>query len=313
MKEVVSHLSATYTDRLAEHYPDAIVSQLNQEWREAALLDQAGQTIEYVRINEGAGSKPVLYIPGFTEGIVAKAPFAVDLASRGLDVILPDQNRTSIIRNQVGKKDATYTQAANYLAVLEAEGLLSETNSVDTVTHSYGSLIFDEMIKIAKSKNLDCFDDSKVIMLAPAGLNDRESRIKLGSRFLKLNITEGRTPKDIGDDDGEMLKAGTANFRANMSRAVRECLELATRHIDEFNLMGSGIGSLAIVGYAEDVLFPSSLLESAVERLVNDGATWLNPVDLATNPPRSGRYATHNDEQFNPSRVAGSVAELLKL
>ncbi len=65
-----------------------------------------GESIEYVRLGEGRGddTERFLYVPGFTEGVIAKAPFALEFAKQGYDVIVPDQHRKGIVRNEKGKK-----------------------------------------------------------------------------------------------------------------------------------------------------------------------------------------------------------------
>src|SRR5690349_19536763 len=93
-------ISENYQGLLLEHYPAQIVAGIADNWKYADLQSPAGQSIPYVRLNEGA-SRPILYVPGFTEGIEAKAPFAADLASRGYDVLLPGQNRKKIMVDAV--------------------------------------------------------------------------------------------------------------------------------------------------------------------------------------------------------------------
>jgi len=175
-KNTFSH---NYQNTLLESYDPRIVDGMSPDrWLHADVPNRPGEKIAYIRLNEGASERPVIYIPGFTEGIIAKAPFAADLAQRGFDVILPDQNRKGITKDsQKIEQKATYSQALNYLAVIEAEKL----ESVDVVTHSYGSLIFDSMVRIADRNEQHFFDGSRVIMLAPGGFND-DTPTNLGLR-----------------------------------------------------------------------------------------------------------------------------------
>jgi len=309
-------LSTRYIERLAQRYPAEHIAELAYNWRLAELAHQPGKQIPYVRLNKGASeTPPVLYVPGFTEGIVAKAPFAAELAMNELDVILPDQNRRKVQRNPKGKKDATHAQALNYLSVLESEEL---TNSpVDVVTHSYGSLIFDDMHKVAETRGWTAFDKAVVIMLAPGGTNENETAWHLGRRFLAMIRSEGkRTPKDFPDEGGEMFKAGRRHALANPGRLAREVWELKTKHVDYERLVSSGLAHMAILGYAEDVLYPEDVYRSAIEKAVSAGVSYATPIELSEwsdGQPRMGIHATHNDEQFNPRRVANAVAEILQL
>ena len=303
-------LSESYERRLQQEYPTHIVSPLVYNWRQAPLLDQPGEHLPYVRLNQNNGTKPVLYVPGFTEGIVAKAAFGAELANLGHDVVLPDQNHKKILEDAVtGKKSATYSQAVNYLAALKAEKL----GGVDIITHSYGSLIFDAMTRIAAQKGLEHFQDSKVIMLAPAGFS-KESFFGLIRRLLVSMRSEGRgNPKEF--DEPDMLKAGIKNAFVNVPRALREGVELSRLQVDyEGLLRDRRIGSLCLVSYAADALYPEKVLEGEVSRAVKTGASWCVPIGqkVRFDPKTSKPHATHNDEQYNPYRVAGVAHQLLQ-
>ncbi|HKR81975.1 MAG TPA: alpha/beta hydrolase [Candidatus Saccharimonadales bacterium] len=298
-----------------------------QEIHYAPSTNQSDETIPYVRVGDAAGNRPVLYVPGFTAGIMAKLPVAVGMAKRkGVEVILPGQNRKEILKDGLsGKEDATYSQAVNMLDVLGDAGLGNRT--VDVMTHSYGSLIFEKMVQIADRRGLRCFQDSHVVMTAPAGLNNRENPFALGLRFAKGFRSEGPMHKDILKDGfdalgDEMFRAGQANVRANVPRALREAWELARRRLDIAALRRSGIGSLAILSFAQDDLFPARIAERTMAQAFADQPgienlapiVWATPVSLQGKPGepiRGGRDAGHNDDQFNPARVAGAVYQLM--
>lgn len=306
MPEAQPRVSDAYRDRLFAHYDPTLVDQL-LDWRHVGLPEDPGQAIAYARVNRGGSERPVVYIPGFTEGIIAKAPFAADLAGRDYDVILPDQNRHGILVNDsAGSKDATYSQAMNMLSVLDAEGI----EEADFVTHSYGSLVLDEMARQAQVMGRRHFAGSKMILLAPAGFNEQESLPRLAGRFGRSFIAESRTTKDF-PDDGDMFKEGLRNAFANPSRTAREVLELSRRLVDYKYL--ASLGQVAVVSYAEDRLYPYSVIEKRMVSAIKSGVSWSSPVSCAIDgrPHRSGRDASHNDEQFNPGRVAGAVAALL--
>ena len=284
-----------------------------------APLPSDTDAIPYLRVGPDTpparGSRPVLYVPGFTEGIVAKLPFAAELASRGVNVMLPDQSRAGILRDATSKKSATFTQASHMMAILENERLTKEPGSVDVVTHSYGSLVFDTMRVIAEARGQQCFDDSEVIMLAPAGLNPRESTFSLATRFTQMLLDETRTIKQFDDPNGEMFRAGLGHAVANVPRAVRECLELATRKVDldgPRGMLRSNIGHVTVLSFVDDVLFSDKIIEPTLNPILNSDAeaahklSWAAPVSLSEHGRMAG--ATHNDDQYHPLRVGRAVS-----
>lgn len=308
-----ARFSESYKEQLEELAGYDLASAVTDE-PHSAQIEGTEFTIEYVRLNAGADSRPVLYVPGFTEGIIAKAPFAAGLAHQGFDVTLPDQNRKKILADTLtDRKDATFSQAINYLSVLRAAEL-DAGGPVDVVTHSYGSMVFECMARIAKERSWRCFDDSNVVMLAPAGIV-KESPTGLGKRWLHMMIAENGTSKDF-QPSGEMLRAGAKNLAANVPRTIREAWELSSRRIDFKQLFAWGIGTMAALSYAEDPLYGSVALEPFMPEVMNEGVSWSEPHSLQLMPDgrvRGGKDASHNDEQFNPSRVVNAVAQILKL
>lgn len=227
-------------------------------------------------------------------------------------------------------------EAVNMMSVLRAEQLLQPNRRVDVITHSYGSLIFEEMYKIAARHGKRVFDDSEVIMLAPAGLNGKEHAASLGYRFLRMLHAETKIHKDFDDERGEMFAAAQGHTVANVPRAVFEGLELARRRLNLSYLLNSSIGRLTVMNYAEDTLFPDRLAQKRLASYLD--ATdmsapdmklqWAIPISTQQVPAaagsdkvsigygkelRLGADANHNDEQFNPSRVAGAVSQVLNL
>lgn len=315
MSEIL--FSESYANRLLEAYPSEVVNQLTdpEAIRSADLPHQDGETIEYVRLNAGEG-RPIVYVPGFTEGIVAKAPFAADMASRGFDITLPDQNRKAVLKDAVtGRRGAAYSQAKNYLSVMH-DAELTE-GGVDFVAHSYGALILNKMMAVEP----ESFEDSRVVMLAPAGFSN-ENPVGLGYRFAKMLLSERTSEKTFPDTDGEMFAAGSGHLKANVPRALYETLDLTKQTVDYEQILDATgrtegfAGRLAVVSYVQDKLYSQEALGPIMQKVVAAGGSWSVPVSLGY-----GRHsaegvdiegATHNDEQFNPSRVAGAVEQLLR-
>jgi len=305
--------SEIYREQLGRRYGNDVAMLFTEPdlWHRRIVHSEGDKVpvIPYVRPVLVRG-RPTLYVPGFTESIVAKAAFAAELAEHRVDVILPGQNRHKILHDADGKKNATETQARNYLSVLKSAN--PNRVPVNVITHSYGSLIFDAMHRLAEQNEENWFDDSKVIMLAPAGTNEDETLPSLGKRFVRSFLGEAKTPKEFPDDSKDMMKAGMRVLRSNVPRAVREVVALAHQRVDYDRLLSSNIAMLAIAGYAEDELYSHQVLETTIggRNLLDKGLVYFTPISLEQ-PLATGRGASHNDEQFNPSRVAGAVAELL--
>jgi hypothetical protein len=308
-------------DRLAGQFGPHIADQLNER-RFAPLPHQNDQAVPYVRVfpplevNDDLG-KPVIYIPGFTEGEVAKAPFAAALAQRGATVLLPGQNRAKIVADAIEGKDATFAQACSMMSVIKHEGLAD--GGFDVVTHSYGSLIFGAMTKVADREGLRTFEGARVIALAPAGLNPKEAPLRLGLRFARSNLAEFRLKEqEFLDVDGSMLKASIANFSANILRGWNEVRDLYRNRLDIPDLFRSAkIGTLALVAYAHDATFPYKIIDHSVNNALDRGLPVSYVTPYASKPNFNGtimgrREATHNDEQFQPTRVANTVMQLLR-
>lgn len=304
--------SQTYQEQLRAAYPAATVDQITGQWRSADLPEQPGETIPYVRVNQGASARPALFVPGFGEGIVNKAPFAAELAQHGVDLILPGQNRRSILRDASGHRQAAAAQARNLEAIIAAEGL--ENGPLDFVSHSYGSLVLESMVERASQRGSETLADSTAIMLAPAGLGD-ERLPWLGWRWLKMLRSESKKEsQDFPDHTGETMRASALTLLSNVPRTVVEIKELVRHQIAVENL-AARVGQLLIVSYAEDALFPDGFIYERASRAVEAGAAWLVPIDPAVRSDgssRLGRGAVHDDEQFNPSRVAGAILPFLK-
>lgn len=294
--------------------PDEIVDQL-ANWRFTESDVCPREHIPYVRVGR-TSDRPVLFVPGFTEGIIAKAPLALVMAMLGRDIILPGQNRKSIWRDGTsGRPDATGTQAKNMANVLRA-AVTESDRQVDVVTHSYGSLIFDRMVQHAVVKGQDMFERSNVVMLAPAGFNANETPAKLARRFVAMLLQEAGSEKDFNATPA-MLRAGITTVGANIPRALAEVKHLASERVDTSALLQS-IGSLCVLVYGEDVLYSQELLAHAMDDVVAAGGAWAMPISLdlqnvgKKNTRWSIRGATHNDEQFHPMRVGLAVFHILK-
>src|SRR3989344_6058363 len=217
-------IGEAYRERLAAIYGEEAAFEVTEGLRLADLSHQPEDAIGYARVSargdESRGT--ILIVHGFSEGMAAKAPFALELATHGYDVILPDQHRGPVRVDDSGRRSAKHTQALDMFAILKAKDLLESDEPLHVATHSYGALVYEAMLKIAKLRGLPVFDGSKATLLAPSGTNDRENLISLGLRFARHMHAESKTQKDFPDKEGEMFKAGTRNLTANIPRSTLE-------------------------------------------------------------------------------------------
>lgn len=308
----MSDFDPKYAEQLRQRYPESICNQIIEDVQHAPLPEQPGETLPYVYIepvSEPSLERPLFCVPGFSEGIINKASFAAELALNGAEVILPGQNRRSMARDVANKRSSLFSQARNYLAVLnEAAG----PKPVDVLTHSFGAQIFEEMTKHAPGR----FADSQAILLAPSGSIHNQTLPNLSTQWIKMMKSESdqSRPCEFPDKHGVTGRASLKNLLANVPRTLFEVGDVVKGRINYPELVSS-VGQLTIASYAEDALFPESQLHPTLDRAVKAGATWVTPVDFNRVVSGEMRYgghgATHDDEQFNPSRVAATVIDLV--
>lgn len=289
------------------NFDPMLVDQL-QAVKNAPIPERPNSTISYSRLaRQDATGNPILYVPGFTEGIVAKAPFGLAMAEHGHDIIIPDQNRDA----KPERKDATEEQATNYLAIIEAEGL--QHSSVNIVAHSYGALIFAKMAQLAKQRGWSCFDEARVALVAPSGQYEDENLVKLGARFARMLISEVGSDKAFPDETGLQMKAGQGIIKSNPVRAAQEVRSL-NREMVSYEGLSQLVGKIGIFGYRDDKLYGHKQLQDGAQKAMEFGGSYAVPInyELDENGEAvriNSAPATHNDEQFNPSRVAGAVSQ----
>ena len=221
---------------------------------------------------------------------------------------MPDQNRYGC------GWDVTDMQARNYLAIAEHARVLN--GEVDVVTHSYGSLIFQAMQRMVAAKDGKTFEGSRVAIMAPAGSNANENPLSFARRCATHWVAEMLADKNFPDADGVMQKAALGNVLAGKRRAILEVAAVLTNRVDYDELAESGIDRVIVLGYAQDGLFPHRVLDAAMAAVLekHDNLSYATPYAAHSRGDGTwlgGRDATHNDEQSNPTRAAGSVSEFL--
>lgn len=265
----------------------------------------------YLARNEDAPDLgTVFYVPGFTETPVSDAPFGVTLANHGFDVVLPGNYTGKVLRGPDGRKDALHTRAQSYNAIIKAFVI---DEKVKVVSHSMGSLVAQNMIQQATAEGHGAFRGTNVVMLAPSGISDSDSLVKLGMRNgANLKIEKKREPQEFNDDTHEAAESCAKTMTTNPLRSLREMRELVRKSgFDARIFAEGGIANVALVGYAADPLYTDAHIIDAFHALNEAGVptTYATPLDLR----KDRRSATHNDEQANPSRVAPLAIHSLML
>lgn len=312
MREIDPNLAA----QLAARYPEALMEQLRAELSDAPLPDSPAASVPYAHIQplERSHERPLFYVPGFCEGIDAKLPFAAELAMRGYEVIMPGQDRRYLRRDKNMDLSPRYTQAYNHLAVIEAA--VPPSQPVDLISHSMGSLVVEALVDQAPER----LQDSRVVMLAPAGSIAEEDMFTLVRRWWSyIRMPEdGCQPAEFTHLAAISHLAGIKMILGHLPWTIAE-VEGMARHRIDYSKLAASVGSLAVVTYAEDTLYPGARIAPTLERVINDSqvshVTWAEPVSYM--PPHfdhltyGGQGAQHADEENNPSRVAGAVSQLL--
>lgn len=311
----MSAIEASYfenglTEILGSRYDADIVHQIAHNRRSVALPDEDGQNISYIRVNQGAGERPIVHVPGFSGDIISRAAYAAELATLGADIIIPGQNRARIPGGFYSRfNHATMTQARNYIAVLDKEQVGGD---VDIDAQSYGGLCFEGMIRLAE----DRFCESHVIFRTVAGMIPNESRLKLVRRTRASIQQEKNSHKDFPQLGEYARKSTKATWSSNLPRTSQECLVELPRIRLNYRRIIPLVASVAFMTNAEDELFPERLQEAAIMDAVSLGASWCSPTQLerldGSSRSYGGEDATHNDEACNPSRVARAVMSIFE-
>lgn len=348
--------NAKYLEQVAEVYPHAA-----REASEMPLHSEKTDT-DYVVVRardvhgEVVSDAPtVMYIPGFGEGIDNKVSFAGELAARGFNVVLPEQNREQKVRGRSlfskavdflvtkekrqqrrSRLGATALQAEIFQDVIDSASSREEINPVSAVvTHSYGSLIANEMV----GQNRKAFKDKDMIMLAPAGAIEGVRYPTMIARWVKMLISESDKKRraDIPDHKGH---TGQSSIKRLFKRPSRTFAEVGALRHDKVNFteIAQDVMSLHVVPYANDKMYPGEKMVDMIEEGFHDCeeydldkvAGWSTPIDPGHVQGRlygrgisdeeraqavyiapKGRDlrdgAVHDDEQFNPSRVANFI------
>lgn len=302
-----------YAAQLTNRYGESISYQIaGSALRSALLPHQTGEFIDFVEVEPDTPAlehKKVLLVPGFGVGIINKASLAAELAAQGRHAILPGQNRHGILKDETGRANPTYTQARNYLAIMDA----AASGPVDVVTNSYGSLVFDEMVRLEP----DRFKESDVVMLAPAGSIRGQRLPAMGRQWLRMMKSESNRdrPMEFPDPNNDTGRASAKVLLANIPRTVREIGDLWRRTVD-YGRLSRSVGSLVVLSYAEDYMYPEEKLSPMLSAAVEAGyITWATPVSpdrvVSGEMAYAGEGAVHDDEQYNPSRVVSAALQLL--
>lgn len=313
----------SYRQQLIDQYPTEVVNQITNTPKTVPSA-VSGVEVPYVSVssvNNSDDDPTIIIVPGFNEGIVNKASFVAELAIKGANVIMPDQNREGIDKNQDGNPDATLSQANNYIPIIEEAK--KSGKKITVVSRSYGSLVLAKMVDTQP----ELFSDIDIVMLTPSGLIKDESLGKIGKRYVKYikSETNQDRPMTFPDPDKVTAKASEKSFKKNIKRSIKEIFDMKKLTIN-LNSLSARVRSLTILSYAEDEMHPHKLQEGIIKEAIIDGEVpivWATPVRFDGRVKEDGTYepgiygyggdgAVHDDEQFNPARVADALLSAIK-
>lgn len=288
-----------------------------------------GGSIEY-SVSEGeANSRPIVVVPGFTEGRIVLQDFANSLNELSRrEVIVSEQPQLT-----QSKQPIIDHHAEALLAVISAEGLMDVP--VDFIAHSLGAPILIRAAELAQERGIKAFDaehGSHTIFIAPAGSNQDENILKLGGRFAKFMAKPPYYGKEL-DPTGEFMKAGTINFFDQPKKTAKEIVALSKKEKLYKELARVGLRPF-IFSYANDDMYPYKTIETTIGSNEDMLSGWATPIDTGGTgaagfdefKSKSGlsgdeakrawvhhyRNAGHNDLIFHPERTAKAVLQVLQ-
>lgn len=285
---------------------------------------------EYTVVGNG---QPSVFVNGLNATVEGTRNFALDYALLGNRLLMVEQNCDEVKTRAGLEIDPTTAQALNHLAAIEAEGLHA-TPGLNVITHSYGSLIFQRMVELAKEFGWECFDDSHVVLVAPAGVNKQEKLRSLAWRFRGVVFDEGHLGK-VYDKDKRMYKAVRKVILSRPKQVVREIRDIARLTYDPAYVASNGIRQ-TILGHPEDPVFTQQHIQEFMSEHehIDPAISWSEPysaghrlleVDLLQGNSRLSRKTkklfraisnaagVHDDALFNTRRAAEAIDDILSL
>ncbi len=271
-----------------------------------------GESLPYLRLNEGVGARPLLWFPGFTESVSSQLPFAVAMASLGHDITIAGQSHMQ------SAKDATAKQA-NAMTQL-ATTIFATDETVDIGAHSYGSIVATQFVETSHNAGTGLHSGSRVVFTAPSGMNKHETLPKLARRFVaEMKQETEAAPPEFVDPQGVLMRRAVDCVLQNPRQALREVRAIAGTRINLAKLLMSGVASVAVVPFRDDKLFSWPVLEKELGRQLqfdhdqqSAGFCSFTPIsyDGVTGAASRG-IAHHNDISANPNRLAEAIHQYL--
>lgn len=308
-----SHFSPEFRGRLEQEYGPDIATQLD-DWHQTPLLHAPTEHINYVTLGAelpDTNKRHVLYIGGHLAGIVAGSAFGGEMAKRGFNVTIPDQQRGEMATRYIFP-NPTYTQALNVAAAIEHAGMSQE--GIDFITHSYGSLILNVLRGIAEQRDWKIFRDAHIAMLSPAGVR-REETVWA---FLQRYKTFRQAGKPVTAPDSwythlkEINEAGGVFDLTNPRRAKWEGLHIVSKRVNFKKLFASGVADIGVFLHADDRLYPPEIFTNTIERNKLSNLTFTVVRGEVPEGEDAPRYeVSHSDQQIHPKNDAAAVTRFL--
>lgn len=340
---------------LKEKIPTAQTTRetLEGQYDRPFKADYGVGSVEYSVVgNQNPEHNPILFIPGYTEGTEIVRDFGITLSELGdrQAIVLNQPDHRSILKSLQGgnlgtKRTVLDHQAEAVLAVLRNMGLTDKP--IDFITHSFGSLILQRAAELADLRRIRVPFSSRKdadgkrshsIMIAPAGINPDEDFKSFMSRGARFQAETFKGEKAL-DPDYLFIRKAFKAVAKNPAKYIRELSPLMRKRI-VFKKLGEFGLKPTVLTYANDPMYPDSVIGENLGQNLRDLEGWTTPLDIGRARlgasyhnagsleefrTKSGwrkkmakrawahhyRNSGHNDLLFHPGRTAGAVLQKL--
>jgi len=232
-------------------------------------MNYPSSEVAEIASDEPIHERPILLLPGFTWD--ARANFgAMDSALQNLGYRTlaghyydSGDTPTRAFINGDEAKSRTEVMATQVLDEIARQGL--ENTPIDVVAFSYGSLIYDALVRQFRELELSAPSGNtngrrEAIFLAPSGTIDDETAPRLTVRYA---AQLGSLAADAHFNRG--IRAQARNPLKHPITRLREAAELGSRQVDYQHLSDIGI-NVHVIGYHSDSVFPHHRLQAGLEK-----------------------------------------------
>jgi hypothetical protein len=221
------------------------------------LVAQPGQQVAVMATyaKPGVQLQPLLWIPGYGNGIDDKLPLAHAFADEGIALQVVGQNRAKLLPDpKTGYPDGVGTIASTHADVIHAMGW--EDELLPTVGYSNGAQVAAKLVQTASEYDWKLFAEAPLIMLGPTGVVRGDTITRFTLRGLFEVADDNPHPKvRVPDQQLERLAPGGDDLVG----VIKVMLQNFPRAVSEYTGVTRQIRLAALarkVGWLSIGLFP---------------------------------------------------------